>query len=264
MRIWLFSDLHMSSYGAIERVLPSIPPADLCIAAGDIVDGEPEAAVAILSDYIGIHMPVALVLGNHEFYSRSRSMQRARELAGRAAVRTGGRVQVLDDMALTVGGVKILGSTLWSDFDVMGDGGSVARKKAMTAATSSINDFKIIRAGDTSTAIWTPSMAREQHKRSLAWLKTELASSDCPTVVVSHHGPLRGSIAPKFTDDPVTAAFVSDLSGLVTRYRPAAWLHGHTHASFDYSLNSTRVVCNPRGYGAENAQGFNPGLVLDV
>ncbi len=26
------------------------------------------------------------------------------------------------------------------------------------------------------------------------------------------------------------------------------WIHGHTHDSFDYVHNGTRVVCNPRGY----------------
>jgi hypothetical protein len=42
-------------------------------------------------------------------------------------------------------------------------------------------------------------------------------------------------------------------------------VHGHTHFSFDYRLNGTRVVCNPRGYlpYEPNAQ-FDPGLVVDV
>ena len=47
----------------------------------------------------------------------------------------------------------------------------------------------------------------------------------------------------------------------------ALWLHGHTHDSFDYRINGTRVVCNPRGYARnginENAL-FDPSLTLEV
>jgi len=45
------------------------------------------------------------------------------------------------------------------------------------------------------------------------------------------------------------------------------WIHGHTHDSFDYVVNGTRVVCNPRGYAPngvnENAR-FDANLCVDV
>ena len=41
--------------------------------------------------------------------------------------------------------------------------------------------------------------------------------------------------------------------------------HGHTHESFDYLVNGTRVVCNPRGYAPmELNPAFDPGLTVDV
>lgn len=45
------------------------------------------------------------------------------------------------------------------------------------------------------------------------------------------------------------------------------WIHGHVHGSFSYSVGSTRVACNPRGYplaggGYENPA-FDPGLLLN-
>jgi hypothetical protein len=43
--------------------------------------------------------------------------------------------------------------------------------------------------------------------------------------------------------------------------RPALWVHGHTHDSYDYWVGSTRVVCNPRGYDDENIA-FDPVLVV--
>ena len=45
------------------------------------------------------------------------------------------------------------------------------------------------------------------------------------------------------------------------------WVHGHTHDSFDYEVNGTRVLCNPRGYAKdgrnENAR-FDVNLCVDV
>ena len=43
--------------------------------------------------------------------------------------------------------------------------------------------------------------------------------------------------------------------------RAAVWIHGHTHTSFDYRIQGTRVVCNPRGYPLRRQGGFeNPGF----
>jgi hypothetical protein len=45
------------------------------------------------------------------------------------------------------------------------------------------------------------------------------------------------------------------------------WIHGHTHDSFDYLLNGTRIVCNPRGYarsGVNENPLFDPDLIIPV
>jgi len=55
----------------------------------------------------------------------------------------------------------------------------------------------------------------------------------------------------------LNACFVSDAERLVDGRRARLWIHGHTHDSFDYVLNGTRVVCNPRGY-ARNGVNENP------
>ena len=49
----------------------------------------------------------------------------------------------------------------------------------------------------------------------------------------------------------------SDAERLVDGSRARLWIHGHTHDSFDYFLNGTRVVCNPRGY-AKDTENENP------
>jgi hypothetical protein len=48
--------------------------------------------------------------------------------------------------------------------------------------------------------------------------------------------------------------------------RSCGW-HGHVHDSFDYLLNGTRVVCNPRGYakdGVNETPLFDCNFVVEI
>jgi Icc-related predicted phosphoesterase len=71
------------------------------------------------------------------------------------------------------------------------------------------------------------------------------------------------SIEPRFRSDPLTGAFVSDLSELIETYQPTLWVHGHVHNSSDYLVGNTRIMCNPHGYGTENPD-FNAALVVEL
>jgi Icc-related predicted phosphoesterase len=62
----------------------------------------------------------------------------------------------------------------------------------------------------------------------------------------------------------VSAAFASSLDEFVAASGVRIWVHGHLHDSADYSIGSTRVICNPRGYPEELNAGFQPGLVVEV
>jgi Icc-related predicted phosphoesterase len=84
-----------------------------------------------------------------------------------------------------------------------------------------------------------------------------------PTVVVSHHAPHPGSLHPRYANDLISAAYVSDLTAVIATGKPALWVHGHVHAAFDYRVGATHVICNAHGYGAENPN-FDPALVVEV
>lgn len=173
-------------------------------------------------------------------------------------------VHLLDDTSVTIGGVQVYGSTLWTDFNILAQGDLNERNRAMAETGRAMNDFHIIRAREDSAEIWTPEMARLQHFRSRFWLDQALSQGVAPQVVVSHHAPHRLSIAPQFARDLVSAGFVSDLSELIVRYQPVLWVHGHTHVSFDYRVGATNLRCNPRGYRHENVLGYDPGLVIEI
>ncbi|WP_342320369.1 metallophosphoesterase [Burkholderia pseudomallei] len=96
---------------------------------------------------------------------------------------------------------------------------------------------------------FAPRDALALHRTARAWLERELAKPwPGATIVVTHHAPLRASLAPRYADDLASAGFISDLAALV-RPPVSLWIHGHTHTSFDYTtVQGTRVVCNPHGY----------------
>lgn len=253
MRLQILSDLHLSG-GA-----PPIPAtdADLIVLAGDIA--RPGEAIAWAA---GLPKPVLYVPGNHEFYGSSieATLCDLRRLA------VGTNVRVLDDDELIVDGVRFLGSTLWTDFMLYGDG--ELRSAAMADARRLLRDFSRIRGADGGEAPFTPDDAAARHARHAAWLESRLVRRhDGPTVVVTHHAPARRSIHPRYAGSLLNACFVSDATRLLGGDRASLWIHGHTHDSFDYDVAGTRVVCNPRGYakdGANENPSFDAGFTVDV
>lgn len=260
MKVWVFSDLHMPNADvSIESVLGPIPDADVCVVPGDLIEGRPDDAVRWLDAYVAPVMPVVYVPGNHEFYNPFRSMVENRAKAQRAAERTDGRVHVLDDAAVDIAGTRFIGSTLWTDLEIMGSDPESMAYAARAVAESP--DRQIVHEGDEA---WTPRLARQQHLQSRSWLDGQLLLADRPVVVVTHHAPHPQSISWRFRQDMETAGYASDLSDLIDRHRPPLWIHGHMHESLDYGVGSTRIVCNPKGYDRENASGFDPAMVLDI
>jgi predicted phosphodiesterase len=244
MRIRVLSDLHCEA-------APFDPPpaaADLVVLAGDIDNG----AAGVVWAAAAFDAPVLYVAGNHEPYDGEFHATRS---ALRAAAE-GTNVHVLDCGELVLGGVRFLGCTLWTDFALNGAAG---RTLALEKYGAWLVDFRAIRWRDRMFAV---DDLTGLHAADRAWLTGRLlAPFPGPTVVVTHHPPHPGSIAPKFTAHPLNPAFVSNLEDLMGRAR--LWVHGHTHSALDYTVRGTRVVCNARGYPGE-ATAFVPDLVVEV
>ena len=267
MKLHILSDLH-------NEFVPFDPPkvnADIVVLAGDIDVGI-NGLVWATKAFSG--RDVIYLAGNHEYYGGhlSKVAISLRETAVAAP-----HLYYLDNDEVVIGGVRFLGSTLWTDFRLFG-GNLVSIGRALSEASERLSDFnRNIRYG--STGFFTPSQSAQLHLTSVNWLERKLAESfDGPTVVVTHHCPGWGSVHGRFNDDLLTASFASDLDRLMGP-PILLWVHGHTHNSFDYSVRGTRVICNPRGYSyihenlsehdgrrlahCEN-MGFNPRLVVEV
>lgn len=253
MKLNILSDLHLS-LGALE-----IPrnDADAVILAGDIA--RPREAVSWAA---GFAKPVLYVPGNHEFYGGSIAGT-ANELKQLCA---GSNIRVLDNDEAVIDGVRFLGTTLWTDFMLFGEGEQ--REEAMRQAVSFMRDFSRIRVGEAGDAPFTPAASAALFDIHARWLERKLAEAYAgPTVVITHHAPSRKSIHPRFAGSLLNACFVSDAERLVDCGRERLWIHGHTHDSFDYLLNGTRVVCNPRGYAKNSVNEnplFDPDFVVEI
>jgi hypothetical protein len=136
--------------------------------------------------------------------------------------------------------------------------GSINR--AMAAARDGMSDFQLVRYDNRA---FRPADARAIHLQRVQWLRTKLADEFVgTTIVVTHHLPLRQSIHAKYGGSDLNPSFASDLGDFMGP-PVSLWIHGHTHESFDYVVNGTRIVCNPRGYlPMEPNAAFDPVLTL--
>lgn len=248
MRIHLLSDIHLE-FGKFKH---SPPECDVVVLSGDIGVGL-QAFPWIerhLSDF-----DVVYVAGNHEFYGRNldEHIGAMREKA------QGTNVRFLYNESVVIQGVRFIGTTLWTDFNLFG-----RQPLDILAAQDGMTDYERIRIRD-RVALTAEHILRE-HMVCRFYLTGELSKPfDGKTVVVGHHAPSSLSVPSIYEDDPLTAAYASRLEDIMLDFSPVLWTHGHTHDNFDYEIGDTRVVCNPRGYvGHELNPNFNPQLVVTI
>ena len=254
MRLQIFSDLHIDVIGGfVPRLADGV---DVVVMPGDVCEGVLKG-MAFLRTHIPRPVPIVFVPGNHEFYRHG--VEEERLLAIEVAEKHD--ITLLDDAAAVIGGVRFVGGTLWTDFCLGGEGMQVIN---MLAARDRMNDYRTISLRKKPWQRFTPEASVALHRRSRAFIWEALDHPfDGPTVVVTHHAPHPGSIHTRFERAAVNPAYVSDQTAMIERFRPALWVHGHVHNSFDYPVADTRIVCNPRGYGDENAR-FDPGMCVEV
>ena len=159
--------------------------ADVVVLAGDIARPREAASWAL-----GFDKPVLYVLGNHEFYGSSIDGAAA-ELKRLCA---GTHVHVLDNDEVVIDGVRFLGSTLWTDFMLFGDGGE--RAAAIEEAQRLMRDFSRIRVDEQRVRCSRPGFGGAV-RAPRGWLDRRLDAGACRTdggdhpsrAVATEHSP---------------------------------------------------------------------------
>lgn len=267
MRIWFLSDLHHHSSWPFEP-LATAPECDVIIVAGDAGEEMSRKAIPWVAETFGRYGKLVLyVPGNHDFYCANLSFEvrKAQFIAEHHNI-----ILLAQGESIVIGGTRFVGATLWTDF-ALGDYGHVSELEAM----KQMNDHRYIRYGSSYSKV-RPMDLIDIHHQHRSRIEQVLATPfNGPTVVVTHHAPLERSLQYGRQEGPLDAAYASDLSPLIDKYRPELWLHGHIHTSHDYTHGSTRVRTNPRGYLMGNTMmgrgrtwpenpNFEPELVIQV
>jgi len=259
-RLLVLSDLHLE-FGPFE---PADVDADVVVLAGDTnlgTAGVKWAQVAFAGK------PVVYVAGNHEFYKH----HWVKLLTELRAAAEGTNVHFLEDDSVVLNGVRFLGSTLWTDFELFGDD---RRREAILKAGETMTDYKKIRAPrlrpgfKDDYAKLVPTQTMQRCKKTQTFLGHALDEPfDGPTVVVTHHLPSRRSVPARYADSLVSAAYASDLPETMVS-KADVWVHGHAHESQRYTVGSARVLANPRGYRLRNGSfensEFDPVCIVEV
>lgn len=265
MKLWILSDLHLHGDLLTFGDKLQVPDADLCVIAGDLTDNLKDT-FEWMARVLRPHLPVIYVLGNHDYFGESlvSGLANARQLAADH------RILLLEDRVVTCGRksnreIRLIGSTLWTDFALHSGGNDCqARQLAFEQLREAMPEFHSVRRDDDTELLMRPQDAYSKHLISRAFINAELEKPfEGKTVVITHHAPHRLSIPSDFAGSPINPAFASDLSNTIEQHRPDLWIHGHTHASFDYQVGQTRVVCNPPGNGKGNPE-FDWKKVVNV
>jgi predicted phosphodiesterase len=165
-------------------------------------------------------------------------------------------LHILENEYIDIGDTRFIGSTLWTDMH----GGDPL---TMEMLRQGMNDFRLIEI-KSKTRKYRPADARENHVSSKQYIFNEVQNHD-KCVVVSHHSPSRHSIHPRYRNDyHMNGGYHSNLDEIIMDHPSIKlWIHGHTHDSFDYKINDTRIMCNPRGYNNENMH-FDRNIVVEI
>lgn len=277
MRLQLISDLHLER--CPDFVAKAAPDVDVLVLAGDI--GSYQVGSRLTESDFGLARfsplqpgapwtQVIYVPGNHEYdgLDHAQTHARLRDTCDRLGITW------LEREVLTLGRVRFIGSTLWSDFDAFA-GAEIdltrrlqLRQKAYRAADYYLRKNTTLRQG-------APMLADAIRELSLAaqdWLRQALRQPfDGSTVVVTHFAPSLRSADARYGLTPGTAGFCNALDELLPYAQ--LWLHGHLHCANDYVVQGStegrdfacRVVANPLGYASKNEQmSYRPDLVIEV
>jgi len=244
------SDLHLRHWDTpIE-----LPGGEVLFLAGDVFDSATtnsfsDSRVQKFLDNLLKYEVVYYVPGNHEHYGLTiaQTYEHLRKFLPP-------NVHVFENDWTTLGDYSIFSGTLWTDMNKKDE-------TTMAAARLYMPDFQIIRNNDETTL--TPLDSVAYHYKCLSALRSGLQGKE-KVIVMTHHAPSYRSVHERFLQKPssdANGAFVTDLDKFIYEHpQIKLWIHGHTHDTFDYNIGECRILCNPRGYPAEN----NPFPLLEL
>lgn len=253
MRFQFASDLHLEILANRQFVAAGVikPVCDYLLLAGDIANLNRLEDADWFWDWCSNNfLQTWIVPGNHEFYGEAGELIDAETLM--LPIR--GNVAYCNNARIDVEDATILFSTLWS---------SIETPEQRAAVEKQVSDYRQILQGG---RMLTVDAVNAMHVEARNFLQTALATCDpTKTVVATHYVPVPQATPARYIDSPVREAFVADCSEMVREFRPAYWVHGHSHVSGCVVCGGTRIVSNQLGtVRPQKELNFNPTAVIEL
>jgi hypothetical protein len=211
-------------------------------------------------------MEVVYVYGNHEFYKLNyfevkRAIQEELDKYSNVTILDLEHNRGAGFMHLN--GVRIIGSTLWTDFNK-------GNPLVMLGAMNGMADYYTIYKTGYFDNI-NPEFILQENQKTVERIEYLVKDSHLPVVLMTHHAPFEESRDTKYPLDSLSYAFFNTgLYDLAEKYsnKIRYWFHGHIHSSVDYMVGDTRVIANPAGYpnraGIRNENPvFDPRFIIE-
>lgn len=236
-----------------------------CINTEDWIKKNMNRGVFVTGNHLGYNQPYGIRDENHEYKNTIEGQMAYLEHAFE-----GSEVTYLNNKVTYFKGLTIIGTPLYTNFELFG---TPNIQESMDYAMKGLNDYFYCtsyvtkkyteneRGMITSEPLeapyitkTTPQIHRNMCFENLLFLMRELEKhKNEPVIVVTHHAPVKYSIHTRYRLDRLNPCFANNLNKIINKYPNIRMLvHGHTHDSFEYTVNGrTLVVCEPFGYYTE-------------
>ena len=245
------------------------------ISAGNWILNYMKHGVTVLGNHFGYSSshPELDGIQNMERYSNTKNIANTKEWQARELFRILNKdVNLLSNTCTEYQGVIIIGTCLYTDFDLYG---KEHREECMAYAKRGMNDFRLPVTLDNKyytqdkDGKWWPSRRKDSESKirpfdvsdhafyfqySFGFIRQKVEEhKNKPIIIVTHHIPSPYAISEEYRGSLLNAAFASNLNQYIVEHpQIRVWAFGHTHKPFDFILGETRLVCCPFGYNNEN------------
>ncbi len=213
-----------------------------------------------------VYKKIYYIAGNHEYYNYNVKPNRSKSRFHQKLIETMEKfnnVMFLDSKTDYLDGIKIIGTTLWSNVPPHD-------KEYITYA---INDYHLIKKEgfDGELTKITVADTNSWNSEEIAFIEQQISNTNDPCIVLTHHAPLfsdkqnnRYTADPKYLNGENNNAFHNNLAHLL-KPPVCAWLYGHTHYTNSFNINNIIVATNQLGYSSEEKFiKFNPYAHIDL
>lgn len=163
--------------------------------------------------------------------------------------------------------MRIIGATLWADLRLYPEFDDLAR----LMVSAYMQDYRAIRTAPNARFTIDDLLDRHTQDKA-AILAAARTPHDGPTVVMTHHLPLRDLIAPWLTiggheKRAMNNGFACYLWDKIRGFDIHTWIWGHSHEGESRTVQGEygpiRFVTNQRGYPGEEVE-FDSAFVMEV